>query len=122
MRIGPLILLQGCVMAWHWSWSLTWRWGVWIHRHRRGTKCGLLKMRIHQGRGWMVALNTPVMDVHFQSQPNMRRDLVVNREEAYRVYADALGRRAEPLTDAEKQMALLNAVIENGEALLENGV
>lgn len=123
MRIGPLILLKGCVIAWHWQWSLTWRWGVWVLRHRRGTKLGWLKVRLYQGDGLLLALNTPIGDVHFQSQPNMRREVDVwrvNRDEAYQAYARALGR--DLLTDEEKQAALLNEVIESGQALLETEV
>jgi len=118
-----LTLLKGStLLAWHWPWSLTWRWALYVHWHR-GTTLGWHKMRTHVGRGLMLALNTPVIDIHFQSQPNMRRDTDlwrVNRDEAYRNYARALGR--DSLTDEEKQAAILNAVIESGQTLLEKDV
>jgi hypothetical protein len=73
MKIGPLSLFEGCIAAWHWKWSLTWRWILSARRHQN-VRLGPFAMRTHCGGGVLCGLNTPLVDIAFGSQPNMRRD------------------------------------------------
>lgn len=73
MKIGALSLFSGHMAAWHWSWSLTWSWILSIRRHQ-DVKTGLFAIRTYCGRGFMCGLNTPLIDIVFQSQPAMRRN------------------------------------------------
>lgn len=45
--------------------------------------------------------------------------IIVTLEEAYKSYADTLGKSAKDLTEAEKKQAFLNATIEKGQELVE---
>ena len=75
MKIGALVLLEGrALAAWHWPWSLTWRWVLSMRWHTRHSgRLGFYWQRTHGGGGVLCGVNTPVVDVSFQSQPNMRR-------------------------------------------------
>lgn len=74
MKIGPFSLFKGCLAAWHWGWSITWRWLVAVSWHSKSHRLGWHTHRIYCGRGIRCGLNTPLVDIFFQSQPNMRRD------------------------------------------------
>jgi hypothetical protein len=73
MKVGPLSLFNNHIASWHWPWSLTWRWVLSVHRRNRSVRLGPFFMRTHCGGGVLCGLNTPLADIVFQSQPNMRR-------------------------------------------------
>jgi hypothetical protein len=73
MKIGPLSLFEGCIAAWHWPWSITWRWVLSAGRHMR-TRLGFYYVTMYCSGGFLIGLNTPLVDFALRVQPNMRRD------------------------------------------------
>ena len=73
INVGALLLFNNNnIASWHRKWSITWRWVFCIRRHNN-TKLGFYRMSTHQGDGVLCGLNIHLIDIRFQSQPNMKK-------------------------------------------------